>query len=302
MWRTLAANAQLTIVVVAILSWWQCAPQIQRSSVQELAKERTSASNVAFWARDAQRELEVRWTGEGREKRRFLWKRFWRTQPEHKDWYNSEGTFLQHLLPRLPHGARCMELGAGRSSLASSVYGSGKVQSLLSIDIDDTIVSEQSERYAAEILQGGHRLDFQVADAFGLSFSDFKRFGWQRFDMVFEKAGLFDIHNKPRQTGLIQRLLACIVTEAFEPTRGGSLIALVREKPDDSAEDCADCGLIGAVSARPDFNCTIAERFPLSTTWFGPTSLKVVVVECGGVPHRYAAAGCDAVWLRSLQS
>lgn len=277
----------------------QSALQTQPTPLPLAVESPGSASNVAYWSTHARRQLEEKWNATGSDQRQFLWTRFWGTQSQHKDWYRAETEFLQHLLPRLPTGAHCLELGPGRTSLAVSVQRASKVHSLLSIDISQDIVSEQKLRHASDIVPVVSGFDFEVADALNLHFSGFKQHGWQRFDVVFEKAGLFDIHR--RQTGLLQRLLACIVTEAFEPSRGGTIITLIKEEAYENSEGCADCvstGLIGAVSTRPDFNCTVTEKFPVTNSWLRTDARKVVVVECGGISDTQAAAGCEAVWLR----
>jgi hypothetical protein len=218
----------------------------------------------------------------------------------HKDWYNSQDAFLKLLMRWLPDGARCLQIAAGVNSLASMVRDSGRVHSLLNIDIVPRNVEIMLQRFSglsATALESTTLVGFQIADAFNLNFSDFERTGWQRFDVVFEKAGMFDVHKTC--PGCMQRLLACIVTEAFEPSRGGTIIALVRNSViQEEDQSCIDPGLASAVAVRPDFNCMVTETVPLEQSWFKPhDGVAVLKVECGGVTAKQAKAGCDLVFI-----
>lgn len=303
-------DLQLYLVFVGILTifvgvwigwpWNESRPtKTQASRHSRLAK----ASNVAMWTGNAQNDLRQIWEAEGVEERRMSWDNLWHAMPQYKDWYNKEDEFLQQLLPRLPNGAHCLQLGVGRNSLAASVLNAGKIQSLLNIDIATEVVAEQQLKHAVEINQREIQFDFKAADVLNLKFSDLNQAGWPRFNVVFEKAGLFDVYR--RSTGLIQRQLACIITEAFEPSLGGRIVALVTQDVNEHPQKCKHCtspGLVEAVSIRPDFNCTTTEEFPLEQpSWLQSKpskSLIFVVVECGGVSLKQAEAGCEAVWLQ----
>jgi hypothetical protein len=273
------------------------------SPVQESSADKSlcGACNAALWTLHARKQLEEYWEGQREERTRLKWEHLWRSLPQFKDWYNEEAQFLQHLLPRLPAGAQCLELGTGRNSLAAKLHGAHRVQSILSVDITREVVVEQKRRHVASISHGARPFGFEVANSLKLKFSELSLLGWQRFDVVFEKAGLFDIHRK--NTGLLQRLLACIVTEAFQPSRGGSIVLLITKEQDDKVGLCSDCdraGLVGALASRPEFNCSIAERTPLPLSWMRKKSRReALLVKCGGVSERVAVAGCEAIWLRS---
>merc|ERR1719240_2001398 len=146
------------------------------------------------------------------------------------------------------------------------VFNAGKVASLLSVDIASDLMAEQRQKYSATALARDMEIPgqfgFEFADAFNLNFSNFQVRGWQHFDVVFEKAGLLDIHRAC--TGCLQRWLSCALTQAFEPFRGGLIIALVHAR---THPDCGSHELVHAIAARPDLNCTVREDDPLGQVW-----------------------------------
>lgn len=252
--------------------------------------EREDCTSAATWKSSAQRKLAEIWSPEGGATRRSGWNKFWsKINAMDKDFYESDEYFLKALVPRVPKHARVLQLGAGRSNIAERLFKMGEVASILSTDISAELVGELRKLYPPSVWTG---LTFATVDSWNMKFP--KK---QQFDVVVEKAGIFDIQRE--NSGLLQRLLACIVTQAFEPSRGGLLIVMarVRDPPSNYPE-----GLTGVFSLRPEFNCTLKEQFSLEVPSYiqeADWDLKVLVAECGGVSHQLALSGCDAIWYRN---
>jgi len=221
------------------------------------------------------------WSARDSQRRREVWDDAWRRLPQQKDWYQADSQFLRALLPRLPEGARVLELSAGRSRVAEGLARAGRARSVLSTDISGELVLERQA-------EARGRLDFEIADSLNLRFP-----ADRRFDVVFEKAGVSDMQQaNPRA---LQRLLACAATRALEPRIGGLLVALVHDHRCSEAARCS-AGFVGAINARPEFNCIVEEFEPLiPATWLRPaSSLQLVVARCRGTTERLARLGCDA--------
>lgn len=271
--------------------------------------------NVAYWDKPTRRNLQEMWATAGGV-RRSNWDYMWLKLPESKNWFHADDIFLEQLKPHLPVGANCLQLGPGRSKVADGIISTGSVASLLNIDVSEQLIAELLQKHNGKTSQPTTRVGFEVMDSFNLRFSDFEKRGWgNRFDVVIEKAGVFDIHRK--STDALQRVLACLVTEVFQPSVGGLLIVAVSEEPDpaefarcrncpEGDTRCVPCrvpqsGLEKALEVRPDFNCSLLEAIQVypQTLRLVHRAVKVLIIRCAGVNKEYARAGCGAVWKRA---
>jgi hypothetical protein len=190
------------------------------------------------------------WSEQGSKWRLDHWKKLWKKRDSmhnHDDWYGSDADFVKAVSSWLPPNTRILELGAGKSGVAAELALNDRVASILSTDISPDIVDGLKVRHNARQLP---KLAFATLDSLNVQLN-----GTDYFNIVIEKAGLFDVHQQ--NTVLLERTLACITTKAFNPRSGGYIVVLAKGEG-------AKFGVSNAVKSRPDFNCSIAETIPVT--------------------------------------
>merc|ERR1712232_395190 len=100
-----------------------------------------------------------------------------------------------------------------------------------------------------------------------------------------------------------QRLLACIVTQAFEPSQGGLFITMFKVSKSCTSRPCKGEGLQRALALRPELNCSMEAILPVRKwNYLINTDFDMQVVRCGGIPADLAERGCDSVVAPRLEN